>query len=266
MDMKKQNMENSFNSQYQSVMLRKADEQLLVIKNAPIGDYNADAVKAAEQEIQRRKDIVKKLSELSEEALIDFLNQKHEPIDLENIRAEIQKRNWNTSRIINQLKSHIYNEHLKRLEPTDSKCMFCNNGYSQNMDDNVFIPLFKENDRTNVIVYCSVEFSKISVGASTCPNCNKIHHTAELFSFLLVIGIIICIVGLMYLLIDSIGVIGLIGVGLGTSLLLLLIGAPLLRKIFLKQKGILNWQDGLKKYKIVQYLLFDGWTFNQPTA
>ena len=85
-------MESTFNDQYQSVMLKKTDEQLLVIKNAPIGDYNADAVKAAKQEIERRKDVVKKMSESSDEALLDFLSQKHHAIDLDYAKEEVRRR------------------------------------------------------------------------------------------------------------------------------------------------------------------------------
>jgi hypothetical protein len=42
---------------------------------------------------------------------------------------------------------YIFNKERKRLEPTETKCQYCETGNSTSMEDNYFIPLFKENDR-----------------------------------------------------------------------------------------------------------------------
>jgi hypothetical protein len=167
--------------------------------------------------------------------------------------------------------THIFNKNLKRLEPIDSKCMFCDVRYSQNMNDNCFIPLFKENDRTNIIVYKSVQYSKIHIGVSRCPHCLTIYKSARLKAKLWGNGIAICI---------GSGAICWISLGFPDNLFLRVFGIPLillsmligyaiylvLRKIFVKRKGMLNERDAANKYKIVQDLIRDGWTFNQPTA
>lgn len=70
--------------------------------------------------------------------------------------------------------THVLNERLKRLEPITTKCQFCNNNHSTAMNDNYFVPVFKVQDRTNVIVYSSVKFSKLLIGIPRCNGCRDI--------------------------------------------------------------------------------------------
>ena len=74
---------------------------------------------------------------------------------------------------------HVLNEKLKRLEPIEKKCIFCSYNNMVSMDDCYFVPLFKENDRTNIIVYRSVKYSKILIGISRCSTCAAIHEAAK---------------------------------------------------------------------------------------
>src|ERR1043165_4868354 len=96
---------------------------------------------------------------------------------------------------------YTLNKEKKRLEPTDTKCQYCEMEHSTNMEENYFIPLFKENDRTNIIVYRSVKYSKIPVGIPRCRTCLDIHQQsankgalqawgigAAIFAFFLLIG------------------------------------------------------------------------------
>ena len=166
--------------------------------------------------------------------------------------------------------SHILNENLKRFEPIDSKCVFCNKGYSEKMDDNCFIPLYKENGRTVEGGYRKVKYRELSLGASRCPKCKQIHKLAILSSWLLGILIIICIIGILkycHYLFDANGWFGLLS---GVAILSVVFGFfPLLRvfeRHFSRKKGVLYRRDGLKKYDIVQSLITEGWVFEQPTA
>src|SRR5690349_15315300 len=70
---------------------------------------------------------------------------------------------------------YIFNQERKRMEPTITKCQYCETGHSTSMEDNYFIPMFKENDRTNVIVYRSVKYNKLPVGIPRCKSCKSIH-------------------------------------------------------------------------------------------
>ncbi len=59
---------------------------------------------------------------------------------------------------------YSFNQETKRLEPSETLCQYCETEHSTDMEDNYFIPMFQEVDRTNVIVYRNVKFKKIPVG------------------------------------------------------------------------------------------------------
>jgi len=138
------------------------------------------------------------------------------------------------------------------------------------MADNYFIPLFKENDRTNVVVYRSVKFSKILVGVSRCPHCQKIHQDSTLHARIYAWGlaVILSVISIIVSLkIDSIlGTIGIVLVPMLFLILIGLLGSTLLENVLAKQKGILTKKDGVKRYEIIRAFLSDGWSFNPPTA
>src|SRR5688572_11602558 len=89
---------------------------------------------------------------------------------------------------------HSFNKEKKRLEPSDTKCQYCEVESSTHMEDNYFVPLFKENDRTNIIVYRSVKYSKIPVGIPRCKSCMQIHQEAASRSALTAWGIAVGVV------------------------------------------------------------------------
>ena len=165
--------------------------------------------------------------------------------------------------------THKFNEQLKRFEPVDSKCMYCNTGKSQTMTDNCFIPIYKENDRTNIVVYRSVKFNKILLGISRCPQCKKIHKTTAIWTKFLgvLFGIVLSVI-FLYLLFSwfrnpfVILIVLVIGVLIGVGLII----GHLIEDWFVGRRGILTKRDGAMGYGIVRGLINDGWTFDKPSA
>ena len=156
---------------------------------------------------------------------------------------------------------YIFNKERKRLEPTITKCQYCESGNSTSMEDNYFIPLFKENDRTNVIVYRSVKYSKIPVGVPRCRDCKTIHvlsaGRAAQISWAVAIGIVILIFAIW-------GIWGIFGIFGG--LIIGFVGTMLLTDKLIKDKGIYTKLEGAKQNEAVQDLVINGWSFTQPTA
>jgi hypothetical protein len=156
---------------------------------------------------------------------------------------------------------YIFNKERKRLEPTITKCQYCESGNSTSMEDNYFIPLFKENDRTNVIVYRSVKYSKIPVGVPRCRDCKNIHvlsaGRAAQISWAVAIGVVILIFAIW-------GIWGIFGIFGG--LIIGFVGTMLLTDKLIKDKGIYTKLEGAKQNEAVQDLVINGWSFTQPTA
>jgi hypothetical protein len=157
---------------------------------------------------------------------------------------------------------HYLNESLKRLEPHDKACEYCGQGNSENMNENFFVPVFKEEDRTNIVVYRSVKFKKILIGIPRCPGCLEIHNTsasrAKLFSWIgAVIIFILCLMTVSaYIIFAGIFLLFLVG----------FLGSHLLEKQFVRNRGILPKMDGAKENETVQEFIIHGWSFTQPSA
>lgn len=154
-----------------------------------------------------------------------------------------------------------FNTVKKRLEPTETKCQFCEMDSSTHMEDNYFVPLFKENDRTNIIVYRSVKYSKIPVGIPRCKTCQSIHQEAASKSALIAGSMAVVTVVLSFLIWGPFGFFSffvaiLIGFG----------GRYLIEKKLVRDKGIYTRLDGAKQNEAVQELIIGGWSFNQPSA
>lgn len=156
---------------------------------------------------------------------------------------------------------YTFNHARKRLEPTNSKCEYCETGHSSFMEDNYFVPLYKEQDRTNIIVYRSVKYQKIPVGIPRCKSCKGIHEKSarkgSAFAVLLAIAIEIILfkIGPLW------GVIGLF-----PSLIILFAGAEYIQDKFVENKGITTKMNGAKHNGAVQDLVISGWSFKKPSA
>lgn len=156
---------------------------------------------------------------------------------------------------------HLFNETMKRLEPQHTKCMFCGTAHTQNMNDNYFVPLFKEQDRTNIVVYRSVKYQKIPVGLPRCLSCLSIHEScsnkAKLFAWGAAIAVVIASFAIW-------GIFGFFAIFAGIFIGFL--GTKLIEDKLVRDAGILTKQDGAKEDQTVQELIINGWSFTQPSA
>jgi hypothetical protein len=161
--------------------------------------------------------------------------------------------------------THILNEQLKRIEPTSKKCTYCDNGRVDTIDDCHFIPLFKVNDRTNIIVYSSVKFSKVTIGVPRCANCKAIHESAK--SKALLISLVACFAILAFMAYNFMNfhpivsvLFTFLGISVGFG------GYVYLQNVFTRKKGIHTLKEGAKSDPLVEQFLMNGWSFTQPTA
>lgn len=96
--------------------------------------------------------------------------------------------------------SHVYfKPGKKRQEPTETRCQYCEVEHSTNMGYNHFIPLYKENDSTNIIVYHSVKYNKLPVGIPGCKSCLLIPLDAETKGARIAWGIAVSVIVLSFL-------------------------------------------------------------------
>lgn len=75
--------------------------------------------------------------------------------------------------------AHVINKARRRIEPTTKVCTYCNETKVDNVNDCYYVPIFRENDRTNLVVYRNVKFSKILIGIPRCADCKNIHEKAK---------------------------------------------------------------------------------------
>ncbi|HZV68427.1 MAG TPA: hypothetical protein VFG10_02755 [Saprospiraceae bacterium] len=154
-----------------------------------------------------------------------------------------------------------FNEKEKRLEPSETLCQYCETEHSTSMEDNYFVDLYMEKNRTNVIVYRSVKYSKIPVGVPRCKTCMNVHSNANLMGGLLGWGIALLVVILWF---SIFGVSGFIGV-----LLFPFMGWGLMvwiEKSMIRKKQIYTKMEGAKQNEAVQDLVLSGWSFTMPMA
>jgi hypothetical protein len=158
--------------------------------------------------------------------------------------------------------SHKLNEELKRLEPIETQCIFCNEGKVTNIDSCLYTPIYNVNDRTHIVIYSSVKFSKIVVGIPRCYDCRNKHQSIrekpKLYAWILSIGIIIFL-GIQYGILELI--LGSFVVPFAGIFMYYLI------KHFLENNmGIPTEVEASKKDVMIQELLLAGWTLQLPRA
>jgi hypothetical protein len=156
-----------------------------------------------------------------------------------------------------------FNEQLKRFEPLEKKCSYCvEKNENSSIDTAYYVTLYKEQDRTNVVVYRSVKFQKISIGITRCQSCKNFHvvagGTSKIYAWIgAVVLFILCIVFMGY-----VGIL----VGFFVALLTGLFGSHFLEKKLVEDKGIFTELEGAKTNTVVQELVISGWSLTQPTA
>lgn len=156
---------------------------------------------------------------------------------------------------------YTFNKNKKRLEPSETKCQYCDTEDSTDMEDNYFAPLYKEADRTNIVVYRSVKYSKIPVGVPRCKQCKSIHSKASIAAGWLGWGLALVFVILGFQILGVNGLFTLIAgpfVGYGLQVLI--------EKKMVQAKEIYTKLEGAKQNEAVQDLVLSGWSFTKPMA
>ena len=161
--------------------------------------------------------------------------------------------------------THTLNERLKRLEPTTKICGYCTDGKMEKINDSYFVSVFKENDRTNVIVYRSVKYNKIDVGVPRCTNCKSIHGIARNKAAIIGLILFISIFGFAAYNFVEFNVI-LSVVLIFASVLLGIFGFAYLENKFSHNQGIYALKEGANNNPMVQSLIKSGWTLTMPSA
>ena len=157
---------------------------------------------------------------------------------------------------------HIINENLKRLEPIAKHCVYCGERDFEHVDSCYFVPLFAEKDRTNVIVYRQVKFSKILIGIPRCQSCMEIHDSANNKGRIIAWSIGFLIIALaiftMQPYVIAFGILAGLLAGFGLTIYI--------ADRFIYDKGLYNPKQGAKNDETVQELVINGWSFTQPSA
>jgi hypothetical protein len=163
------------------------------------------------------------------------------------------------------IENYTYDPADKRYEPHDHKCTYCGEAEMENMNDCYFVPLFTEGDRTNIIVYRSVKYSKILIGIPRCRACKDIHYDSKSKAVTITIALVVASLALLFYnfmnMSAIIFVIALFGIIFGGFY-----GSAKLAERYVANKGIYSLREGAETNEVVRDLVISGWSFNMPTA
>ena len=163
------------------------------------------------------------------------------------------------------IENYTFDETYKRFEPHNHECTYCGEAQMENMNDCYFIPLFIEADRTNIIVYRSVKYSKILIGIPRCPSCKDIHYDSRSKAVTTTIVLVVLSLALLFYNFMNLNalvfILGIFGVIFGGFY-----GSAKLAERYIANKGIYNLRDGAETNEVVRDLVISGWSFNMPTA
>jgi hypothetical protein len=160
--------------------------------------------------------------------------------------------------------SHIFNERMSRFEPVEQPCAYCNQS-DQFIDKKsiYYVPLYKEHDRTNIVVYRSVKYQRVTVGVPRCSGCLRIHTSERRKGYLYAFILFVVIVAL------AVQVLGMLGIMIATLGGALIAGfaADKLGPYLASRRGILSPQAGAEATSLIQHLVdLKGWSFDKPRA
>jgi hypothetical protein len=133
------------------------------------------------------------------------------------------------------------------------------------MNDCYFVPLFVTNDRTNIVVYRSVKYSKILIGIPRCSSCKSIHEKATSKSqWITGVSVILAIAFLIYnfMVLNAFVVVG----GIFAMIFGGIYGSKKMTESFVVNQDIYTEQDGAETNEVVRELIVGGWSFTQPSA
>jgi hypothetical protein len=160
---------------------------------------------------------------------------------------------------------HVLNKQLKRIEPVSKKCSFCLEGTMDDMSESYFVPVFRENDRTNIIVYRSVKYQKIDIGIPRCKACKAIHVSSKTKALIISLAAAMAIITFMifnFLNFHAVVSVALFFLSAVTGFG----GYAYLQNIFSRNAGISSLKDGAENDTLVQDFINQGWSLKQPSA
>lgn len=154
-----------------------------------------------------------------------------------------------------------FNEKEKRLEPHEKLCVYCSNNYSDGNTTNHIQSIYKELDRTNIVVYRSVKYNKLDVGIPRCVSCKKIHDTAESNALIIcfMLALVSIILGFMIW-----GLYGVLAFVIAPALSVLLYFY--LKRYFVEHKGLQTPSDGSLQVELIKRFTKNGWSITKPDA
>ena len=155
----------------------------------------------------------------------------------------------------------VFNEKLKRLEPTENNCFFCRKEKKEQVNDSLFIAMYKPIKKLNLVVYRSVNFSKLPVGVPRCKSCLQIHTAAlkKANMYSCIIAIAICLVLCLF---GPAGIVlGLVSIGFTYYIL-----NDYLPGKYIQKMDIFTIKDAGKLYEPILELINAGWSLEQPRA
>jgi cadmium resistance protein CadD (predicted permease) len=156
---------------------------------------------------------------------------------------------------------HTFSESRKRFEPIEKKCAFCSVNHATSFNDNFYVPLFKEQDRTNVVVYRSVKFNKILMGIPRCSACLDIHRNADSSATTTAWFFAVVVFIVSFLIWGLFGLLSFL-----PCIFIVFFGKTYYEDSIVKRKGIITEMDGAKNDPTVQEVIISGWSFEQPAA
>ena len=161
--------------------------------------------------------------------------------------------------------NYTFNEYEKRFEPKEATCAYCEESQLKNMKDTHFVALYVTNDRTNLIVYRSVKYSRLLIGIPRCASCKDIHEKSVSRSRLITWILAPLSMGLLFYNFLNLGMF------LFISCFFAIIlggfyGSHKLTQFLVAKKNIYNLHDGIENDRFIQSLILDGWSLNQPAA
>ena len=156
-----------------------------------------------------------------------------------------------------------FNEKLKQFEPIENTCIYCKKNKATSLHSNKYLKLYKENDRTNLVIYRSVKYNQFTILIPRCSKCYKIHINTKIYSRVFTWISFFLILPLGYFLIG--GVAGMF-VSLISSILVAVYIYTYSESKFLEIKKIDSEGKGAESVKLVRDFLNDDWTGVAPSA
>jgi len=155
-----------------------------------------------------------------------------------------------------------YNEGLKRFEPKEKRCGYCFQNEGKDINNYNFIRLYKENSRTNFVIYRSLKYEEISIGIARCNDCAKFHEElsskSPIIRYAIYTLILIFVLPVFGLKVFIIGII--------LSLCLFYLSHKYWNKKDNTKKERYTLKEGNALNETIQDLVISGWTFNKPSA